>query len=116
MSHLRAHFSGKGNATRRIAVAERLRDPLHYRNERSVSFEVFLNKSQKMFNVFKHQKEPMTEDAKVCFILQKCLHPQLANTVETLRSRLALTPGSVTVVSASNYLTSRVSELPDYIS
>ena len=116
MAHLRAHFSGEGNATRRIAVAERLRESLHYRNERSVSFELYLHKCQKMFNIFEQQKEPMTEEAKVRFLLQKCLHPQLENAVETLRSRMALTTGSVTVASASNYLASRVSELPDYIS
>ena len=49
------------------------------------------------------------------FILQKFLHPQLANAVETLRLRLALTRGSVTVASASSYLASRVLELSDYI-
>ena len=49
MQALRDHFSGEGNASRRIAVAERLRDSLHYRNERSMAFEVFLSRCQKMF-------------------------------------------------------------------
>ena len=42
MKALRDHFKGEGNATRRIAEAERLHESLHYKNERSLSFEVFL--------------------------------------------------------------------------
>ena len=69
MKALKRHFAGEGNATRRIAVAERLRETLHYRNERALSFEVFLSKVQKMFNIFEKQKEEMTEEAKVRFLL-----------------------------------------------
>ena len=54
-------------------MAERLRESLHYRNERAMSFEVFLSKVQRMFNIFESQKEPMTEDAKVRFLLKKML-------------------------------------------
>lgn len=116
MLRLRAHFAGEGNASRRIAVAERLRETLHYRNERSLAFEIFLSKTQKMFNIFEQQEEPMAEEAKVRFILKKVQHPQLANAVETMRSKLATdAPGTVTVATVSNYLASRVSELPDYI-
>ena len=115
MLTLRKHFEGEGNATRRIAQAERMRDSLFYRNERSLTFEVFLNKAQKMFNIFEQQGEPMTEEAKVRFILRKVQHPQLANPVETMRSRNSLRPGGLTVAEVSNYLAARVSELPDYL-
>ena len=77
MKRLRSHFSGEGNATRRIAVAERLRDSLFYKNERSLTFELFCNKAQRMFNIFKQQNEPMTEEAKVRFILKKKRIPLL---------------------------------------
>ena len=33
---LRAHYSGEGNSSRRIGEAERLRDSIHYKNERSM--------------------------------------------------------------------------------
>ena len=33
---LRDHFSGEGNAARRITEADRLKDYLHYKNERSL--------------------------------------------------------------------------------
>ena len=71
MKRLRDHFSGEGNATRRIAVAERLRETLFYKNERSMTFEVFCHKVKKMFNIFEEQNEPMTEEAKDKFLLKK---------------------------------------------
>ena len=36
MQALRDHFSGEGNASRNIAEAERLRENLHYKNERAM--------------------------------------------------------------------------------
>ena len=92
MKRLRDHFPGEGNATRRIAVAERLRDTLFYKNERSMTFEVFCHKVQKMFNIFEQQKEPMTEEAKVRFLLKKVQHPQLEAVVESLKSRMTTDP------------------------
>ena len=115
MKLLPAHFAGEGNATRRIAVAERLRDTLFYKNERSLTFELFCNKAQRMFNIFEQQKEPMTEEAKVRFLLKKVLHPQLSATVEALRTRLSTDPpGTITMTLVANHLASAVSELPEY--
>ena len=34
MLALREHYSGEGNASRSIATAERMREGLHYKNER----------------------------------------------------------------------------------
>ena len=52
------HFatSGEGNTSRRIAVAERIRDTLHYKNERAMQFFTFLDKLQKIFNIFSPQR------------------------------------------------------------
>ena len=116
MKRLRDHFSGEGNATRRIAVAERLRDTLFYKNERSMTFEVFCHKVQKMFNIFEQQKEPMTEEAKVRFLLKKVQHPQLEAVVESLKTRMTTDPpGTITVPLCCNHIASAVSELPDYV-
>jgi hypothetical protein len=53
MEALRGHYSGEGNTSRRIAVAERYRDTLHYKNEKALSFSMFLDKKiQTMFNIF----------------------------------------------------------------
>ena len=71
MHALRNHFSGEGNATRNIAKAERLRDTLHYKNERSMSFEMFLTQVVRMFNIFEKEGEPMEEDAKLRVLFKK---------------------------------------------
>jgi hypothetical protein len=49
---LRNHYQGEGNASRRIAEAERLRNNLHYKSERAMPFQTFLIKAQHMFNCF----------------------------------------------------------------
>ena len=43
MLALREHYQGEGCASRRIALAERMRENLHYKNERSLAFSVFLD-------------------------------------------------------------------------
>ena len=77
MKALRDHFSGEGNATCRIAEADRLKESLFYKSERSLSFETFLTKCQKMFNIYEKEKEPMEEDAKIRFLFKKVNHPSL---------------------------------------
>ena len=117
MEELRRFFAGEGNASRRIAVAERMWETLHYRNERAMSFEIFLSKAQRMFNIFEQQKEGKTEDAKVRFLLKKTQCPGLASAVSAVKARLSTDPpGTLTFAIASNHIASCVSELPDYIS
>ena len=38
MKALRAHFAGEGNASRNMAKADRLKEHLHYKSERAMSF------------------------------------------------------------------------------
>ena len=52
MTLLRNHYSGEGNTSRRIAVSKKTRDSLHDKSERAMSFSSFLDKLQKMFNIF----------------------------------------------------------------
>ena len=51
MELLRINFSVEVNTTRNISEAERLYDLLHYNNERSVAFELFINKVHKMYTI-----------------------------------------------------------------
>jgi hypothetical protein len=46
---LKAHFQGEGNSSRRIAEADNIRENLHYKNEKSFRFQLFLDKLQSMF-------------------------------------------------------------------
>ena len=50
MQALCDQFSGEENSTRRIAEADRMKKYIHYKTKRSLSFEMFLTKCQKMFN------------------------------------------------------------------
>jgi hypothetical protein len=66
MTALRNHdYSGEGNTSRRIAQAEGYRDTLYYKHEKSLSFSNFLDKIQKMLNMFQEEGESITEQAKV---------------------------------------------------
>ena len=58
MAALRAHYQGEEDLTRRISEAERLRDSLHYQNERDLPFNFYLSKMQHIFNLFEENKEP----------------------------------------------------------
>ena len=116
MQELRRFFAGEGNKTRRIAVAERLWESLHYKNERSMAFEIFLSNSQRMFNIFEQQGEGKTEDAKVRFLLRKTQNPGLTSAVSKIKAHLSTDPpGTVTFAIASNDIASCVSKLLDYI-
>jgi hypothetical protein len=112
MKSLRDHYSGEGNTSRRIAVAERLRDTLHYKNERSLQFSSFLDKLQKMFNIFEEENEPISDQAKVRMLLKKIEHPQLQDTIGALKVRSNM--DGITFTECANHLSAQVSELPDY--
>jgi hypothetical protein len=84
MIALRKHYSGEGNTSRQIAAAERIRDTLHYKNERAMLFSSFLDKMQKMFNIFEEENEVISKQAKVQMLLKKVEHPQLQDAVGAL--------------------------------
>ena len=111
MIALRNHYSGEGTTTRRIAQAENFREFLHYKDEKSMSFSSFLDKIQKMFNLFEEEGEAVTEQAKVRMLLKKVLHPALSNAVSALRIRAQL--DSVSFTECANHLAAMVSELPE---
>ena len=84
MNALRQHYSGEGNTSCHIADAERLRDTLHYKRERALPFSTFLDKMQKMFNIFDKENEVNSEQTKVRLLLKKVEHPQLQDAVFAL--------------------------------
>jgi hypothetical protein len=112
MEALRNHYGGEGNTSRRIAQAERYRDTLYYKHEKSMSFSTFLDNMQKMFNIFEVENEPISEQTKVRMLLKKVQHPQLQDAVGALRVRHQLE--GLTFTEAANHLSAIVSELPDH--
>ena len=111
MIALRNHYSGEGNTSRRIAIAEKTRETLHYKSERAMSFSSFLDKLQKMFNIFTEENEEITEPAKVRMLLKKVEHPQLQDAIGALRVRSSIE--GITFTECANHLAALVSELPD---
>ena len=113
MEALRNHYGGKGNASRHIVTAEKLRETLHYKSERSMPFSTFLDHMQKMFNIFQEEGEELTENAKVRELLKRVQHNQLQDTVKALQFWFDL--DGISYTEAANHLASAVSELPEYL-
>ena len=113
MEALRNHYGGEGNASRHIATAKKLRETLHYKSERSMPFSTFLDRMQKMFNIFQEEGEELTENAKVRELLKRVQDNQLQDTVKAHRVRFDL--DGISYMEAANHLTSAVSELHEYL-
>ena len=113
MEALRNHYGGEGNAGRLIVTAEKLRETLHYKSERSMPFSTFLDRMQKMFNIFQEEGEELTENAKVRELLKCVQNNQLQDTVKALQVRFDL--DGISYTEAANHLTSAVSDLPEYL-
>lgn len=117
MQALRDHFSGEGNVTRRIAEAERIRDTLQYKNERNLTFETYLTKCEKMYNIFEVHGEKMEEDAKIRFMMKNIQHSGMDADIAAMKATITTSPvGSITYSTVCNHLSTAVSQLPEFIS
>ena len=117
MPTLRDHFPGEGNMTRRFAEADRFKETLHYKNERSLTFETFLTKCQKMYNIYTQHDEVMTEDEKIRLLSKKINHSSLESAAEAMKDKITTKPtGTITYTTVATHLSTVVSELPDYLS
>ena len=112
MTALRRHYAGEGNSTRRIADAKKIQNTLHYKSERSLPFNKFLDSLQRMFTIFEEEHEPLTERAKVDELLSKTQNTALAAAVAQLRYQLNTV--GITFTVAANHLNSEISQTPDY--
>ena len=112
MFALRRHYAGEGNSTRRIADAKRIQNSLHYKTERALPFNKFLDSLQRMFTIFEEENEPLTERAKVDELLTKVQNTSLSAAVAQLRYQLNTEGISFTV--AANHLNSEISQTSDY--
>ena len=89
-----------------------MREGLHYKNERSLALSIFLDRMQKMFNIYKEEGEEFTENAKLRELFKWVQHPQLQDTVKALKVRFDME--GIMYTQAANHLTAAVSELPEY--
>ncbi len=105
-------ISGEGNSTRRIADAKRIQNLLHYKTERALPFNKFLDSLQRMFTIFEEENEPLTERAKVDELLTKVQNTMLSAAVAQLRYQLNTVGISFTI--AANHLNSETLQTSDY--
>ena len=112
MIALRRHYAGEGNCTRRIGDAKKIQNFLHYRTERALPFNKFLDSLQRMFTIFEEENEPLSERAKVDELLTKVQCASLTAAVAQLRYQLNTSGVSFTV--AANHLNSEVSQTSEY--
>ena len=110
MTALREHYSREGNASCCI-TAERMRESLYYKSEHSLAFSVFLDRMQRMFNIYKEEQEEFSENAKIRELFKWVQHPQLQDTVKALKVRFDME--GLTYTQAANHLTATVSKLPE---
>ena len=89
-----------------------MRDGLHYKNKRSLAFSIFLDRMQKMFNIYEEEGEEFTENAKLRELFKRLQHPQLQDIVKALKVRFDME--GITYTQAANHLTAAVAELPEY--
>ena len=114
MKALQAHFSGEGNTTRRIERAEQLKNSIHYKNEGSLKFEVFLTRCQEMFTIYETYEEEMPMEARIYFLFSKIDNAGLEPAMAALKVDIIQKPkGSVTYTMVANHLVSAVSFFPE---
>lgn len=69
---LKEHYVGGANTTRRITEADALEKSLHYKSERSLPWEKFLNKFQEMIGIYRANYEPKDDSAQRRIMLTMC--------------------------------------------
>ena len=84
------HYSGEGNVRCRVATVDHLRETLHYKSDRALSFNMFLDRMQKIINIFRNGEEIMADSTQVRELFRRFQHPQLQGTVKSLELRADL--------------------------
>ena len=59
---LRLQYEGRGEMNRRLSEAAMIEKTLFYKSEKALSFTVFSAQMEKMFNIFKEENRPKSED------------------------------------------------------
>ena len=67
-----------------------------------------------MHNMYEKQEEPMTDEAKVRFLLKKVQHPGLQSPIEVLKAQQIVGP-AIACTMAANHLSTAMPQLPECI-
>ena len=114
MRALENHFAGEGNTSQKIARAELLKTSLHYKNEGSLKFEVFLTRCEEMYTIYEQNEERMPMEAQIRFLFSKVNNAGLEPVIAALKVEIMTKPkGSVTYTMVANHLATAISALPE---
>jgi hypothetical protein len=111
MLALRNHFKGHGNKAKLKAEAVALKNTLHYKNEKALTFDTYLQRVQKMIHLFEQAEEPMTTSSQLDFMLDNILDESLSSTVSAVKSAIAVKPTSFNLTSAYNHISAEVKKI-----
>ena len=78
------HYSGEGNVNHCVATEDCLQKILHYKSKLQLSLNTFLDRMQKMSNIFRNEVEPMAASTQVRELFRRVKHPKLQYTVKAL--------------------------------
>jgi hypothetical protein len=68
---LRRFYEGDGNVSRRITEGDRLRETLHYKSEKAMTFSDFVQKSNRMFMIYEQEEgRPWLESQKITWLFK----------------------------------------------
>ena len=81
---------------------------LFYKSEKALSFPNFCAKMEKMFNIFKEENRPKSEDEKLEILFRKIQCSQLATNVASLQAQYDISENGITYDQAINHLASIV--------
>ena len=104
------HYSGEGNVSRRVTTVYYLQETLRYKSESVLSFNKFLDRMQKILNIFRDKGEQMANITQVRKLFRRVQHPQLQDTFKALEVRSDLY--GITYSEEANHLTAAVSNIP----
>jgi hypothetical protein len=111
---LKEHYIGGANTTRRITEADALSKSLHYKSERSLPWEKFLNKFQTMLVIYRENSEPKDDNAQRRILLDMCSTATDAAFQSSLsHCRYQSRRDAITITEMINDLSTTVSENKD---
>ena len=106
------HYTGKGNVIHCISMSDLLREKLHYKSKRALSFNTFLDRTHNMFNILCNEGEQMDDSTQVHELFRRVQHPLIQDTVKALEVRADL--DRIKYSEAYNHPTAAVSKIPEY--
>ena len=103
---LRLQYEGRGEMNRRLSEAAMIEKTLFYKSEKALSFTIFSARMERMFNIYKEENRPKSEDEKLEILFRKIQCSQLATNVASLQAQYDINENGITYDRAMNHLAS----------